>query len=56
MKLSKILELHLHFAFHAPFVANVTIDAAGAVQLQVEVEVEVGASLHLAELATPAAL
>lgn len=27
MKLSKIHELHLHFACHAPFVANVTIAA-----------------------------
>lgn len=35
MKLSKIHELHLHFACHAPFVANVTIAATVTVaQLQ----------------------
>lgn len=39
MKLSKIHELHLHFACHAPFVANVTIAATVTVTVAVTVTV-----------------
>jgi len=48
MKLSKIHELHLHFACHAPFVANVTIAATQSQsQLQSQSQSQLQSQLHL---------